>query len=204
MDQPVAVLTRRLDSDSDKISIAYPVIVQMEDAVIQRKINFAIISVYNDLLIEQNFYNEDLVELIGYFEIKTNEREILSLNLIVYSYTGGAHGLTIVKSLTFTTKTGEQYKLRDLFKSGSNYVEVISDIIQQRIDDWDITLLDPPFKTIRPDQDYYLADTSIVIYFQLYEISPYAWGFPYFPISIKDLEKMIAPDGPLAKLITFT
>ncbi|MBB4824333.1 hypothetical protein HNO89_001555 [Sporosarcina luteola] len=204
MDQPVTVLTRSLDSVSDIISITYPVIAQMEDAVIQRKINFAIISAYNDLLIEQNFYDEDLVELIGYFEIKTNEREILSLNLIVYSYTGGAHGLTIVKSLTFSTETGEKYKLKDLFKSGSNYVEVISDIIRQRTDDWDIPLLDPPFKTIRPDQDYYLADTSIVIYFQLYEISPYAWGFPYFPIPIKDLEKVIAPDGPLAKLITFT
>ncbi|MCG3087724.1 DUF3298 and DUF4163 domain-containing protein [Sporosarcina cyprini] len=204
MDQPVTVISRKMDLDSDKIMIAYPVIIQMEDAVIQRKINFAIISVYNDLLIEQNFYNEDLVELIGYFEVKTNERGILSLNLIVYSYTGGAHGITIVKSLTFATKTGELYKLQDLFKSGSNYVEVISDIIRQRIDDWDITILDPPFKKIRPNQDYYLADTSIVIYFQLYEISPYAQGFPYFPIPLKDLEKVIAPDGPLAKLITFT
>ncbi|WP_231505605.1 RsiV family protein [Bacillus sp. EB01] len=41
-----------------------------------------------------------------------------------------------------------------------------------------------PFTGIKPNQDYYIADKAIVLFFQLYDLAPYAYGFPYFPISI--------------------
>lgn len=176
----------------------------MNNSEIQRKINHSIIHTLNEMLVEQSFYDDYLVELLASYEIKTNERGVLSLNLIVYSYTGGAHGMTVVKSLTFDTKTGKQYELKELFKPGSNYEEAINKIIRQRIKDWNIQLLDPPFKGIRSNQDFYIADVTLVIYFQLYEITPYVSGFPYFPIPILDLADIIQPNSPLETMMSFT
>lgn len=204
MDLPVSIVTKRLPHASPKVTIYYPVVVHLQNVNAQSRINHAIISTLNKLLVEQNFYDANLVELLANFEIKTNERGILSLNLIVYSFTGGAHGMTVVNSLTFDTKTGKQYTLEELFKPGSDFEKRISAIITQRIKDWDIQLLDPPFKGIRSDQDFYIADTSLVIYFQLYEITPYVWGFPYFPIPILDLADIIRPGSPLDRMMAFT
>lgn len=203
-DFPLLIQTKKLPHASSKVNVYYPVITQMEDAIIQRKLNSTIIHTLNKLLVEQNFYAKELVELLASFEIKNNQRGILSLNLIVYSFTGGAHGMTIIKSLTFDAKTGKQYELNDLFKPGSDYVKKLSDIIRQDIKKWDVQLLYPPFTEIRPDQDFYIADTSLVIYFQLYEITPYVWGFPYFPIPILDLADIIQQQGPLNRMMSFT
>ena len=203
MDLPVSIVTKKLPHPSPKVTVYYPV-VRLQDTNVQSRINHAIVTTLNKLLVEQNFYNSILVELLANYEIKTNERGILSLNLIVYSFTGGAHGMTVINSLTFDTKTGKQYTLKELFKPGSNYEKQISAIITQRIKDWNIQLLDPPFKGIRSDQDFYIADTSLVIYFQLYEITPYVWGFPYFPIPILDLADIINPEGPLDRMMAFT
>jgi hypothetical protein len=204
MDFPVSILSKKLPNTPSNINVYYPVVTQMNDAVIQRRINSAIIHTLNDLLVDQQFFNPILVEMLANFEIKNNQRGILSLNLIVYSFTGGAHGMTIIKSLTFDMKTGKQYELKELFKPGSDYVKKLSDIIRVDIQKWDIQLLDPPFTKIRPDQDFYIADTSLVIYFQLYEITPYVWGFPYFPIPILDVADIIAPGGPLERMMSFT
>ena len=204
MDFPVSILTKKLPHSSPKINVYYPLVTQMNDAIIQRKINNVIIHTLNEILIEQQFYSPALVELLANFEIKNNQRDILSLNLIVYSFTGGAHGMTIIKSLTFDTKTGKQYDLGDLFQPGSDYVKNLSDIIRLDIKKWDIQLLNPPFKEIRSDQDFYIADTSIVIYFQLYEITPYVSGFPYFPIPILDIADIIQLQGPLDRMMAFT
>jgi hypothetical protein len=61
-------------------------------------------------------------------------------------------------------------------------------------------LLEPPFKGISPEQDYYIADKALVLFFQLYELTAYAYGFPYFPISIYDLQTIIDEQGPLGKM----
>lgn len=203
MDFPVTIETRKIPSTSPSVNIYYPVVANLADQNVQHKINHAIVTLLNEILIEQDFYNASLVEMLANFEIKNNQRNILSLNLIVYSFTGGAHGMTIVKSLTFDTKTGKQYTLQDLFKPGSDYVKTLSAIIQKDIIKWDIQLLDK-FESIRPDQDFYIADTSLVIYFQLYEITPYVWGFPYFPIVILDISSIIKPEGPLDTMMAFT
>lgn len=204
MELPVSIVSKRLPHASPKVTVYYPVVVHLPNTNVQSTINHAIVTALNKLLVEQSYYEPSLVELMAYYELKTNQRGLLSLNLIVYSFTGGAHGMTVIKSLTFDTKTGKQYELKELFKPDSHYEKKLSDIIRQRIKDWNIDLLDPPFKGIRSDQDFYIADATLVIYFQLYEITAYVWGFPYFPIPILDLVDMINPEGPLDRMMAFT
>lgn len=203
MDFPVYIGYRLLHKDSPKIEVYFPFVIGLPNPQAERLINQSIVSTLNGILVELGYHDSNLVEMIGNFEIKTNERGILSLSLLIYSFTGGAHGLTIIKSLTFDITTGKQYELEDLFKLNSEYVSKLSSIIQKKIIEWETPLLDE-FKSIRSDQDFYLADHSLVVYFQLYEITPYVAGFPYFPIPILDVQDIIRPDGPLEKLLPFS
>ncbi|GKV69510.1 hypothetical protein NCCP2716_20080 [Sporosarcina sp. NCCP-2716] len=199
---PVLVTTRTLPNPSPSVSIVYPEVHLPHLPVVQHSLNTQIRNALNKLLLDQNYYDPNLVELVVYFEVKTNERNMLSLTLIAYSFTGGAHGMTVVVPLTFDTQTGKKYTLYDLLGS-KEFEKPISDLIRKKIEQWNVELLDPPFTEIRRDQDFYLADTSIVFFFQLYEITPYVWGFPYFPIALKDLEPLIPETSPLQRFLPF-
>ncbi|WP_368668712.1 DUF4163 domain-containing protein [Sporosarcina sp. 6E9] len=139
---PVRIITKKIPHNSPNVNVYFPAVTNLNNPDAQAKINHGIMTLLNEILIEQSYYKPELVEMVAYYEIKNNQRGILSLNLIVYSFTGGAHGMTIIKSLTFDTATGKKYTLKDLFKDGSNYVEQISAIIKVDIKKWKIQLLD--------------------------------------------------------------
>lgn len=202
MKAPAVIQVYHVSNVKPKVNIYYPVITQLEDPKIQQRLNQQIFTEMNQLVTGQNYYEPGLVELLASFEVKNNQRGLLSLNLIVYSFTGGAHGMTVCKSLTFDTRTGRSYKLSDMFKEGSPYVQRISEYVRRHIDRWKTPVLEP-FTKIKPDQDFYIADTSLVVYFQLYEISPYVAGFPYFPIPLLDLEDLIKPGSPADRMLPF-
>ncbi|GAB3044118.1 DUF3298 and DUF4163 domain-containing protein [Virgibacillus ainsalahensis] len=183
-------------------TIYYPSVVGLQDQHVQQRINQTIVQLMQ-FLVHQQYEQQGantFTEMIGTFEIKTNERNILSLTLtnyaIAYHY---AHGLTLMKSLTFDTQTGGNYTLQDLFRPGSNYTDVLSRIVQKQIKARDIQLLGD-FPGISPNQDFYIADKALVLYFQTYEITPGYVGLPMFPISVYELQDIIDENGPLGRM----
>ncbi|GAB6100645.1 DUF3298 and DUF4163 domain-containing protein [Halanaerocella petrolearia] len=195
---PVKIKTSRLIRP--RLEVLYPKVVGMKDLFIQRKINKDIYNLARAMIRDQGYYENPLTTIDATYQIKNNQNRVLSLSLINYAYAGGAHGLTIVKSLTFDLNTGKSYQLKELFKADSNYQERLSQIIAQDIIDRDIPILGE-FEGIRKDQDYYIADNMLVIYFQLYEITPYYYGLPCFPISIYELEDIIDDSSPLGMML---
>ena len=155
------------------------------------------------LALVQDLKQPDMKTIIdGSYEIKNNQRGILSLSLVGLADFGGAHPITITYSLTMDTATGENYTLDQLFTPGSNYMDIINAEIERQIKVRDIPLLDG-FKGISPNQDFYVSDHTLVIYFQLYALSPYAAGFPYFPIPLFSLTEAIPENGLLSRLNYF-
>ncbi|BFH69128.1 hypothetical protein J27TS7_05700 [Paenibacillus dendritiformis] len=139
-------------------------------------------------------------EVTGSYETKLNERHYLSLTLIVYGYTAhAAHGMTYQAGMTMDVRNGRELKLADLFKPGAPYVKVLSDHVAAQIKARDIPVLEP-FTEIRPDQDFYMTDKELVLFFGLYELAPYAYGFQYFPISIYTLQDIKAENGMIDAL----
>lgn len=197
---PVQVST--VPFKAPNILIYYPIIKGMQNKMAQQKINDAILTNVQFLIKKQDYYEHpELTEISGYYELKTNERRILSLTLINFAYTQhAAHGMTYLTGLTFDVNTGESYTLKDLFKPGSSYVQTISNIIDLQIKKREMTLLHG-FSGIKPDQDFYIADKCLVIFFQLYEITAYVYGFPMFPISVYELADIIDEEGPLGKML---
>ena len=197
---PVSIKTQKISSGKDK-NVFYPQVFDMKNKSLEQYINHKIVHQTQQLINELvGGVPSSVVEMIGSYEIKNNQREVLSLSLSNYTYHyHAAHGMTIIKSLTFDLKKGKLCELKDLFKPGSNYVKKLSALIQKQIKQRDIQLL-APFTEIKPDQDFYIADKALVIYFQLYEITPYVVGFPMFPISVYDLQDIIDENGPLGRM----
>ena len=62
------------------------------------------------------------------------------------------------------------------------------------------SFLDPEsFKGIKEEQDFYLTQGSLVIYFTPYEIAAYAAGFPEFEISWAEIDDLINKEGDFWK-----
>nr|WP_206699340.1 DUF3298 and DUF4163 domain-containing protein [Brevibacillus agri] len=196
---PATVLTRTIQRPNT--TIYYPQLAGLANQQAEKDINRAILQTVQGLIHEQQRVQvPGNTQMQGSYEIKTNERGIFSVTMSNYAYTPQmAHGMTFLGSVTANIHTGKLYTLRELFKPGSDYVNVLSANIKRQIEARQIPTLNG-FTTIKPDQDFYVADKSLVIYFQLYEITPYYVGFPMFPISIYELEPIIDENGPLGIL----
>jgi hypothetical protein len=177
---PVQVQTHTIASHG--ISIDYPIVWETANPRVNEQINRAISKLVHAVIQEQKKYQTGSLTLSNY----------------AYSY-HMAHGFTIVKSLTFDINTGKSYALADLFKPGSDYIAVLSQSVALQLKQRSLPLLNG-FHIIHPNQDYYLADKALVLYFQLYEITPYYVGFPMFPISVYDLLSTAAEPGPISVL----
>ena len=116
------------------------------------------------------------------FHPTRNDEEWVSFTTESYQYTGGAHGITVKKGWNFHVPSGTQPKFGDLFPSDSGYQEIVAEEItrqiQQRPDDFFQDNLAP--QRLGADQDYYLTDKGIVVFFPVYELAPYVIGIPEF------------------------
>lgn len=182
------------------VSASIPVVAGGTNLRALEAMNHAIHTAFNAQLKAQGYPSPDIREMNGYFEIKNNQRGVLSLSLLNYAFTGGAHGNTLQHSLTFAADTGRSYALRELFKPGSRYEQQLNAIIQTQIKARQLPVLGD-YPGLSPDQDYYIADKALVIYFPLYALVPYAWGFPYFPISVYEIQDIIDENGPLGAMM---
>jgi hypothetical protein len=197
---PVSIRSIKI-SGGPKQTVFYPQVFGMTNQLLERFINSSIAFKTQQLIKKQAGNMPSTVEeMLGYYEIKNNQRQVLSLSLSNYAYHyQAAHGLTYIKSLTFDLEKGRLCELKDLFRPGSDYIQRLSTLIKAQIEHRDIPILDG-FTEIKPNQDFYIADKTLVIYFQLYEITPYVFGFPMFPISVYDLEDIIDENGPLGRM----
>lgn len=198
---PVSIETIVWKDKGAKIYV--PKLVGFKEHWVMKKVNTSIEKTVRELIKwqhkKQGFSHFN--QMIGMYEIKTNERHVLSISLSNYAIANhAANGLTVMKSLTFDLDTGEQKELKDLFKPGSNYVERISAMVSKQIEERDIPTLNS-FTKIAPNQYFYVADKSLVIYFQALEITPHYVGLPMFPISLYSLEDMIRKNSVLERLL---
>src|SRR5699024_8722597 len=197
---PVNVKTIAMKDKEWKIF--YPALVCLTDQKIMKRLNETIYQKMRQLVVDQFESQETttFAQMIGQYEIKTNERNLISLTQSNYAIKPqAANGLTIMNSLTVDTKTGEVFQLQDLFKKDSNYVDVLSAHVRHQLKVRGIPTFEEPV-TIKKNQPFYIADKCLVLYFQALEITPHYVGIPVFPISVFDLEDIIKEGGPLDRL----
>lgn len=122
-------------------------------------------------------------ELVTNYNVKSND-EIFSLEISIYDYRGGAHGMTTNSYYNVDTKNSKLLTLEDL---GSKEIinQEINRQVKERQKQGQIFFEDDQgFTGIKDNQLFYINNQDeIVIVFGLYEIAPYAAGIIEFPIS---------------------
>jgi hypothetical protein len=128
---------------------------------------------------------EDYVD----FTATYNENCALSLYFDQYEYTGGAHGLTVRYSDTWNLQKSKRMDLNEIFPHKSDYREYVIDTINQQISEEIATGNNPYFENYSElvnenfkANNFYLTEEGVIIYFQQYDIAPYATGLPEFLI----------------------
>jgi len=131
------------------------------------------------------------------YEVPYNLNCALSLYFEQYEYSGGAHGLTVRNSDTWDLKRSRRMDLSDFYPNNSNYKdELINNIIAQidsQIADGSGMYFEN-YKQLVSDtfkpNSFFLTPEGLAIYFQQYDIAPYASGLPTFIVPYD-------PDGPV-------
>lgn len=187
----------------DGIDVSYPQVV-LPDKELQDKINQAIQEKVFGLIARQRQWPDSAgiknFEMTGDYKITLNESNLLSVRLENYIYPElAAHGMTMVDSITLDLKNGRIYTLADLFERGSEYIYVLNQFISQQFQQQEIPMISE-FKGITSNQDYYLTKKNLVIYFQIYEYTPYYVGVVEFKIPYFKITNYINKSGPIGRI----
>lgn len=120
----------------------------------------------------------------GDYVVTYNEEGLLSILTHEYTYTGGAHGMTYRKGYTFSLEDGSLKSLGDVINLKGEGKKKLNDYILKKFRDNEGYL--GGFEGLSDNPDFYLKDGSAVLFFQLYEYTAYAYGFPEFELKLKE------------------
>lgn len=135
---------------------------------------------------------------VGDFDVSYYKNNLVVIEINGYDYPfGAAHGMPLKKYVHIDLKFGKFYQLKDLFKPGADYVKAISEIIGNQIknDEKYSYVFPDTYKGIQPNQHFFISKGELNLYFEPYEIAPYAAGFPTFTIPFKEINSLINKDG---------
>ncbi len=128
------------------------------------------------------------------YEVTLNGNCTFSFYRDKYIYTGGAHGITPRESDTFDICSGKRITLPSLFPAGTDWR---SKVLAQILAAADENLKQDPYLyfdnyrelilTNFNPESFYLTPEAVAVYYQQYDIGPYAIGIPVFEIPYADL-----------------
>ncbi|MDD3223552.1 MAG: DUF3298 domain-containing protein [Clostridium sp.] len=187
----------------EKLGILYPFIPNPDNKENLTKINNGIINEVSELFRSQVLKPEviDFNEILGTYEVKLNQNGILSILFSMYTYINkAAHGFTAYVSITVNVETGQIYNFSDLFNGKVCYIIILNELANQYIKDKNISLINE-YNGISENQQYYLTPNSLVLYYQVYEYTPYYYGLFKIEIPYDKLKNIQMPGGPISKFL---
>ncbi len=138
---------------------------------------------------QKNGYPFHAFDAVLQYEVSYNRDCYLSLYRDQYEFTGGAHGNTIRASDSWNLANGRTMALSCFFLPGQAYRAFLIEQILQQADEQmqqnpgiffeDYRKLIPKYFN---ENSYYLTPSGLAIYYQQYEIAPYATGIVVFTI----------------------
>lgn len=130
------------------------------------------------------------------FEVTYNRDNLLSVNILQYFYTAGAHGMTVLLPHNVNLRDGRALALADLFDDASTAQVVLTLAVSERIKADPDRYFQDALQTADAslaDRQFYLEDGQIVLHYGLYEIAPYAAGFSEFRFGVDEVGKELKP-----------
>ncbi|AKN29617.1 hypothetical protein Ccar_01640 [Clostridium carboxidivorans P7] len=129
------------------------------------------------------------------YSITYNKNNIASITIFYYEFINGKHSY-IKTSYNFNLNSGKSLSLKDLFKQGVSYKQIINKEIKKYLiqnKELYIPGTVTNFKGISDDQPFYLDNENIVIYLGFNEIAPNISEIPIIKIPFSTLKNYIKP-----------
>lgn len=181
------------ETDNGRVQIYQPRFKNFSDSEFQDKLNKEydeLVKRWQEIFLE-NSEKSALTEceLSIQQEVKLKNKEFLSLVGDAYSFTSGIHGTSRRVAKNIDLLNNKELKLVDLFMD-EGYEEAlnnkISDILEKNPDKYS-DLWENPVLSKNHQEDFYLSDKGLVLFYPPYELSYYARGFVEFCIPYKEL-----------------
>jgi len=144
------------------------------------------------------------------YEIALAQDDLISVQFDVGSYSqGAAHPNSYAEVVNYDLRNGQPLKLSDLFKPGAKYLPALSsyaiaDLKKQSKDKGDALPDDQIQSGAAPATKNYdnwtITRKGLGIYFDAYQVGPYAAGPQSVLVPYANLKDLINPDGPIAQL----
>ncbi|MEK7834078.1 MAG: DUF3298 and DUF4163 domain-containing protein [Acidobacteriota bacterium] len=134
------------------------------------------------------------------------DKNLISLLVWTYSYTGGAHGGSASTTFNYDLNSGRMLKLAELFQPNSNYLKVISayciTTLTKELGDvdaeWLRTGAGPKAENYK---SWNVTPDGLQITFDAYQVAAYALGPQEVIVPYSALKAVIKPDGALAAFV---
>ncbi len=204
-----AVKVVNYDTELVEGEVKIPVITGLHDAELENILNSRwekdITSFVDAIRADAVAFQEEMGEAAGHwlpfhaytdFKVGYLDERFVSLPMVYYCYTGGAHGMSYQESTNVDLLLGENLALEDLFLPGYDFCkEIAAEVNRQRAANPEHFFDEAWAETvIAPDHPFYLTAQGIVVYFGLYEIAPYSTGIPEFTIPYDYLWEGLKPE----------
>jgi len=204
-----------------KIKIEFPQITNFENKAIKDKINNAIESLFSmnenftsdsiDFNAEMESFIAEFEDFISEFpdafqswfiertgEVKLNKTNIFSIDFMEYSYTGGAHPNTMVVFKNYNLSNGEEITLdeiispskqSDLTRIGETEFRKLKELTAEA----DLGQAGFWFENneFYLNDNFLITDSSLVFYFNNYEITAYAFGPTELSIPFSKIKTLV-------------
>lgn len=183
--------------------LKYPFIKELENKIAKDAINDSIVSLEGLLFTEHAIVKEkkDFTDVVSDYKVPLNEKGLISMLLEIYIYENhAAHGMTYFGSITANLDTGEIYEFSDLFNPKVYYTRILSDIAIKKVKSMGVPLI-APYKGITENQQFYLTPDSLVLYYKIYEFTPYYLGNFEIKIPYNEILNILGPMSPIKKLL---
>jgi len=180
------------NDENVNVNLKIPFLKGLEDKKFENKINNKIKEqVYTKLADvkikkekDSRFAKEKSLDIPNYqfrsdYIITYKKNNIMNIVITTYSFTGGEYGVDYKKSIIIDTNKCKEINLQDFFEENVNFQEIISEKIKEKIDNSSIYYKDK-FQEISYDQNFYLTEKGLVIYFDMLSLAPQAMGIPEF------------------------
>jgi len=133
--------------------------------------------------------------------------DLVSINFEVSSYfQGAAHPNSYSETFNYDLKNGKQLKLPDLFKPGAKYLPAIAtyciaDLKKQATEKGLMAEEIEKGAAAKADnyQGWTITKRGLGMYFDPYQVGPYAAGPQFVLVPYSNLKDLINPDGPVGQ-----
>lgn len=125
------------------------------------------------------------------------------MNFLISSYfypTGAAHGMPAHKSLIVNLKTGQLYTLKDIFETGSQYLNKVSQVIRNEDTNHALNTF-TTFTGVTNQDTIFLQPGGFAVDFAPYEWASYAQGFLGYAVPFTSVDGIIRKSGSFWKAL---